>query len=342
MNDTTLTIGGVTVAAGSTATIDVPIADLYTHTDLPMPVRVVNGRKPGPTLFVIAALHGDELNGIEITKRLLKRVSARKLSGRLLVVPVANVFGFLNRSRYLPDRRDLNRAFPGREKGSIAARTAHLLATEIIDRADYGIDLHTGAIDRTNLPQIRADLSDPVVRQMTDAFGTPVAIDANVREGSLREYATSAGIPTLLYEAGEALRLDELSIRAGLRGILRVLQLLEMLPPGRRRKVPVEPTYTNATTWVRAPVSGLVSSRCRLGQWVRAGDPLAIVSDPFGEVNVDVTATVSGIVIGRSTSPLLHEGEALVHLARFDDTRQAKATIDDFYDSHADVRQGMA
>ena len=153
--------------------MNLPIANLYTHTDLVMPVHVVNGRNAGPTLFVTAALHGDELNGVEIVKRLLGRISLRNLHGCILAVPIVNVFGFLNQSRYLPDRRDLNRSFPGRDGGSTAARIANLVSREIIDQSDYGVDLHTAAVDRINLPQIRGDLSNPVVRRMADAFGAP-------------------------------------------------------------------------------------------------------------------------------------------------------------------------
>lgn len=329
-----ITVGGVKVAAGKSDTVDLPIANLYTHTSLNMPVHVVNGKHEGPTLFVTSALHGDELNGVEIIKRLLKRVKVKSLHGCILAIPIVNVFGFLNQSRYLPDRRDLNRSFPGRESGSIAARIANLVATEIIAQADYGIDLHTGAVNRTNLPQIRANLSDPVVRKMADAFGAPVAIDAAVRDGTLRQYASRQGKPTLLYECGEALRFDELSIKAGVRGILRVLRVLEMLPAAPPARIEVEPTYANSTTWVRAPISGLVTAKCRLGQRISSGQVLARVNDPFGEVEVDVVASVSGLVIGRSTSPLTHEGDALVHLARFDNSREAKATVDDFYEAH--------
>jgi predicted deacylase len=334
MQEKTIEVGGKKVAAGKSDTIDLPIANLYTHTSLNMPVHVVNGRRDGPTLFITSALHGDELNGIEIIKRIMKRVTPGRLRGCVLAIPIVNVFGFLNHSRYLPDRRDLNRSFPGREMGSIAARIANLVSTEIIDQSDYGIDLHTAAINRSNLPQIRANLSDPIVRKMADAFGAPVAIDAAVRVGTLRQYASKAGKPTLLYECGEALRFDELSIRAGVRGIIRVLRVLEMLPPGAAAKIVVEPTYANSTQWVRAPVSGLVTAKCRLGQRVTSGQVLAKISDPFGEVEVDTVAPVAGLVIGRSTSPLTHEGDALVHLARFDDSREAKATVDDFYESH--------
>lgn len=335
MKGQTITVGGQEVAPGTRKTIELAVANLYTHTHLNMPVHVVNGRRDGPTLFLTAAIHGDELNGVEIIKRLLKRDILKGLRGRILAVPIVNVFGFIDQSRYLPDRRDLNRSFPGRGTGSLAARLANLVVTEILAKADYGIDLHTGAVDRTNLPQVRADLSEPGVRRMSEAFGAPVVIDANVREGSLRQHAGEIGVPTLLYEAGEALLFDEVSIRIGVRGIIRVLRELEMLPRQKTSRKAATPIYTNTTTWVRAPMSGLIQSRCRLGQHVRPQQALAKISDPFGEVEVDVAASTGGIVIGRSTSPLAHEGDALFHLARFDDTREAKATVEEFQQSHA-------
>lgn len=330
-----IVIGNTEVPPGSKETVELAVANLYTHTHLTMPVHIVNGRRDGPTLFLTAAIHGDELNGTEIIKRLLKRSLLKELRGRILAVPIVNVFGFINESRYLPDRRDLNRSFPGRNTGSIAARLAHLVATEIVANSDYGIDLHTGAVDRINLPQIRADLTEPITRQLAEAFGAPIVIDANVREGSLREHATHNGVPTLLYEAGEALRFDELSIGAGVRGVIRVMRALEMLPGSSKKKKPMTPNYANTTTWVRAPMSGMIATQIRLGERVKAQQSLAKISDPFGEMEVDVAATSGGIVIGRSTSPLTHEGDALFHLARFDDTHVAKATVDEFQDANA-------
>ncbi|MGH8196505.1 MAG: succinylglutamate desuccinylase/aspartoacylase family protein [Woeseiaceae bacterium] len=335
MKGQTITVGKQEVPPGVRKTVELSVANLYTHTHLTMPVHIVNGRRGGPTLFLTAAIHGDELNGVEIIKRVLKRAILKSLRGRILAVPIVNVFGFIDQSRNLPDRRDLNRSFPGRVSGSLAARLAHLVATEIVAKADYGIDLHTGAVDRTNLPQVRANLSNPDVKRMAHAFGAPVVIDANVREGSLRQYAGDNGVPTLLYESGKALHFDELSITVGVRGIVRVMREFGMLPARAGPRKVTSPIYTNTTTWVRAPMSGLLQTRCRLGQQVRAQQVLAKISDPFGEVEIDVTGSSGGIVIGRTTSPLAHEGDALFHLARFDDTREAKATVEEFQQNHA-------
>jgi predicted deacylase len=332
-------IGDTLVEPGARAEIMLPVADLYTATSLAMPVQVVCGRKTGPVLFVSAAIHGDELNGVEIVRRLLKRKIIRSIRGTLIAVPIVNVHGFLDQSRYLPDRRDLNRSFPGSAKGSIAARLANLFIRQIVSAADYGIDLHTGAINRANLPQIRANLDDARTFELARAFGAPVIIDADVRDGSLRGCAAELGIPTLIYEAGEALRFDETSIRAGLRGIFNVMRAIGMLPEksaAERQKRFVEPVVARSTRWVRAPESGIVHHRAKLGRRVEEGSRLATISDPIGRREDVILAPFDGIVIGRSNLPLAHEGDALFHLGSFRDVPKAEGVVETFAHAHED------
>jgi len=300
-----------------------------------MPVKVVAGRKAGPVLFVSAAIHGDELNGVEIIRRLLKQKSLQSLRGTLLAVPIVNVHGFLDLSRYLPDRRDLNRSFPGSAKGSIAARMANTFIKEIVSKADYGIDIHTGAVNRSNLPQVRANLDDSRSLELARIFGAPVIINSIIRDGSLRECAAERGFPMLVYEAGEALRFDEVSIRAGLRGVLRAMRHLGMLPETRSRKA-ITPVVAESTTWVRAPASGIVSRKIELGARVVEGQKLAIVGDPLGEFEEQVFAPYDGIVIGRSTLPLAHEGDALFHIATFKSLAHAESKVEQFAARHAE------
>lgn len=314
-NDTLLEIGGQTIGPGTRTTLDLPVADLYTHAKLTMPVNVIRGRRSGPVLFVSAAVHGDELNGVEIIRRLLRLKGLENLRGTLIAVPIVNVHGFLRHSRYLPDRRDLNRCFPGTSKGSVAARLAKVFVDEIVSKADYGIDLHTGAIHRANLPQIRADLTNDTTRRMAEAFGCPLLIDAGLREGSLREYADEKGVPLLLYEAGEALRFDEFSIRAGVRGVSGVMRELGMLPK-RKRRAPPKSVVAQDSNWERAPESGILRSLVELGEYVSKDQVLAYIADPFGETEVSVHSEHAGIVIGRSYLPLAHAGDALYHVAR--------------------------
>jgi hypothetical protein len=329
-------IGGHTVGPGERASIDLPAADLYTHTEMTMPVQVINGRRAGPVLFVAAAVHGDEINGVEIIRRLLKLRTLRSLRGTLLAVPVVNVLGFLNMSRYLPDRRDLNRSFPGSGRGSAAARLANLFASEIVDKADYGIDLHTGAIHRANLPQIRADLEHEETRELATAFGVPVMINAAVREGSLRELAASRGVPLLLYEAGEALRFDELAIRAGVRGVQRVMRRLGMLPSREPKRREAKPVTALESGWIRSPQSGIVHATVRLGDYVKKGDVIANVRDPLGSSDTVIRATDDGVVIGLSKLPLAHEGDAIVHVAAFRQPTRVARSVEEFHRGHRD------
>jgi predicted deacylase len=328
-----ITIDETEVAPGERATINLPVADLYTATSLCMPLQVVCGRKAGPVLFVSAAVHGDELNGVEIIRRLLKRKILRSIRGTLLAVPIVNVHGFLNQSRYLPDRRDLNRSFPGSAKGSIASRLANTFLNNIVSKADYGIDLHTGAIDRSNLPQIRGNLDDDRTLALAKAFGAPVIVNANVRDGSLRACAAELGMPMLIYEAGEALRFDEISIRAGIRGILNVMRHIGMLPESKSAKR-VTPVLARSTSWVRAPDSGIVVGKAKLGSSVAKGQQLATISDPLGDDEDIVVAPFDGIVIGRSNLPLTHEGEALFNVAAFKSIARAEGLVEEFAAEH--------
>ncbi|RQW05786.1 succinylglutamate desuccinylase/aspartoacylase family protein, partial [candidate division KSB1 bacterium] len=273
----TIIIGGIPIYPGEQKRISLPVAMLYTHTPVEMPVHVIHGKKAGPKLFVCAALHGDELNGIEIIRRLLRAPLTRRLKGTLICVPIVNVYGVLEHSRYLPDRRDLNRSFPGTERGSLAARLADLFMTEVVAKCSYGIDLHTGALHRTNLPHIRAKLDDPKTAELARAFGVPVLLNSDFRDGSLRQAAADSGVTMLLYEAGEALRFDEISIRAGVSGILNVLRRLGMLPAVKKAKKPLaEPVIARSSLWIRAPQGGILRARVLLGQRIEKNTLLGV------------------------------------------------------------------
>lgn len=321
MKNKTIQVGNIQIAPGERKTIDLLVGKLYTHGELKMPVQVINGKQAGPTLFVSAAIHGDELNGVEVIRRLLKVNSLNRLKGTLIAVPIVNLYGFINQSRYLPDRRDLNRSFPGSAKGSLAARTAHMFMEEVVSKCTHGIDLHTGAINRTNLPQIRADLTDPTTLSLATAFGAPLMMNSDLRKGSLRSTCVKKKIPVLLYEAGEALRFDEFSIRAGVNGILNVMKSLGMITKGRTKTKEIKPVIAQSSYWVRAPHSGIFRSLVKDGERLQKDKTLlGVVSDPFGEAEYELFAPSSGIIIGQMTMPLVNEGEALFHIARFNRT----------------------
>lgn len=317
----TLEIAGIEVSAGKSVDIEMPIVRLYTDTDISMPIHVKRARKDGPTLFISAAVHGDEINGIEIIRRLLTLKTLKLSRGTLIFAPMVNVYGVLNQSRYMPDRRDLNRSFPGSDKGSLAGIVAHTFLNEIVRHCDYGIDLHSGAVHRSNLPQIRANLKDPETLSLAEVFGVTVLLNSNLRDGSLRQAATESDTRILLYEAGEALRFDELSIRAGVRGILNVLSKLEMIKTPAR-KVRTMPYVANASSWVRAHYSGIVKNLKNLGDCVEIDDDLAEIGSPLGEVFGVVKARRSGIVIGKQNIPLVQQGDAMFHIAFFSEEEQ--------------------
>ncbi len=325
-----LEIGGQSIQPGARVTVELPVPQLYTHTPLTMRVQVVRGRRDGPRLFVCAAVHGDELNGVEIIRRLLRRPALARLRGTLIAIPIVNVYGVLHQSRYLPDRRDLNRSFPGSERGSLAAKVADRFMTEIVANCTHGIDLHTAANHRENLPQIRGNLDDSETLALARKFGVPVLINAATRDGSLRAAAAECGVPTLLYEAGEPLRFSELAIRPGVRGVIQIMRGLGMLPPSHRRRADVEPFVARSSGWVRAPESGMFRGAKPLGARVKRGEVIGAIADPFGDSEIEVTADHAGLVIGRTQLPIVHQGDALFHVARFEDVEEVAQHVEDF------------
>lgn len=333
MQNTAFVLNGVQVQPGQRSSIDLSVGRLYTHSEITMPVYVVNGKRPGQRLFLSAAIHGDEINGVEMIRRILAMPSLKQLHGTLIAVPVVNVHGFIHTSRYLPDRRDLNRGFPGSAEGSLTARLAHLFMTEIVSNATHGIDIHTAAIHRNNLPQVRGDLDNPQVAELANAFGIPVLLSSNGPDGTLRRVATESGVPTILYEAGEALRFDEFSIRAGVKGIVSVMRRLGMLPARSRKQTnAITPFIARSSTWVRAPESGIIRVLIPLGARVRKDEALGIIADPFGEKERIVTAPIDGVVIGRADLPLVNEGDALFHIARFEKPADVAAVVEALQD----------
>ncbi|NCB12711.1 MAG: succinylglutamate desuccinylase/aspartoacylase family protein, partial [Erysipelotrichia bacterium] len=244
-------------------------------------MRVIRGKKDGPTVFISAAIHGDELNGIEIIRRLRKLNILNKLKGTLILVPIVNVYGIMNLSRYLPDRRDLNRSFPGSIKGSLASRVAKIFFDEIVSRCNLGIDLHTASIHKSNLPQVRTNIDNDYTFKLAKSFQAPVVLHSELRDGSLRSVAQDSGIPILLYEAGEALRFDEVSIRIGVKGIVNVLREMEMLPHLTNKKNIKTPIITRNSTWIRSNESGMLRTIKALGDIVKKDEIIAYIDEPL-------------------------------------------------------------
>jgi uncharacterized protein len=314
VDDGPVMVAGVSVEPGTRRDLAPPASESYTGDRTTLPMAVLNGVDAGPRVFVTAAVHGDELNGISVCRRLLDHVDATELRGQLIVVPIVNVLGAQLNSRYLPDRRDLNRSFPGSRSGSMAARIARLLIDEVIEGSHLGIDLHTATNHRTNHPQVRLDTSDPAALDVAVAFGAPFVLDAKLRPGSLRAAAGDRGVPVLTYEGGGPSRFDPEPVDVAERGILRVLHRLGMVD-GAPEPAHAHPMVLHESRWLRAERGGMLELHVQPGQRVDEGDPLWDTVSPLGEERADHVASESGYVIGATTLPLAQPGQAIIHLA---------------------------
>ena len=279
-----------------------------------MPVIIVHGVRPGPTVWVDAAVHGDEINGIAVARRCVGAIEPRRLAGTVLIVPVVNVFGVAMGSRYLPDRRDLNRCFPGTPRGSLGGQLAHLFFDRVVSRCEVGIDIHSASNGRDNLLHLRANLDDPITRRCAEAFGAPLAMHSVAPSGSLRGSATRRGKTTLVVEVGEALRIDPRSVDATVAGVRRVLHCLSMLPVDGIQPSPTQATCRR-TSWVRASRSGFCLVEVGLGDHVQAGQQVAWIMDTLGKKDAAVRARKAGIVVSLLRTAMVHRGDALVHIA---------------------------
>ena len=326
--DKLLEIGGLSFAPGSRGVVRLDCGRDILHKVIDFEVHVFRGREPGPCLFVSAGIHGDEINGIEICRRLLRSRYLKRLKGDLIVIPIVNVPAFVARSRYLPDRRDLNRLFPGSDDGSFGSRIAKLFTCEIVSKCAYGIDLHTGASNRTNLPQVRMQMDAEGNRELAGAFGAPVVLGANAPpEGSLRAVCSDEDVKVMVYEAGESMRLDAPSVRYGLNGVMHVMRYLDMLPPLKKAPRAPRTTFSKKSFWVRAPVGGIFRAMTPLGKAVKADCKLGVVGDPLGDKEVPVFPREEGIVIGRTNQATVDEGDALFHIAISGDLEKAEKSI---------------
>ena len=305
--------GGQTVQPGQRKTIAVRISESYSGVEVRMPIHVWRGKDPGPTVFITAAVHGDELNGTGTIRKIVRDRPFDLVAGTLVMVPVVNILGFEWQSRYLPDRRDLNRSFPGSAEGSVAGRLAKSVFDLIISRCDYGIDLHTAAVRRTNFPNIRADMENEKLVPFARAAGAELIVDGAGPDGSLRASACSVGCATFTLEAGEVWKVEPSIVEYALRGITNCLKFLGMV-----EGQPIEPAYrieTDATKWVRAHYGGFLDFHVAPGDSVQEGDPIATNSGLTGEYQNIITSPRDGIVLGMTTLPSVAPGDPICHIA---------------------------
>lgn len=306
-------IAGQSIARGQTVDLKLKVSERYTGDPIHLPIRVIRARKPGPSLFVTVAIHGEELNGVGIVHDLMFGDEIKLAAGTLMLVPIVNIFGFENLSRYMPDRRDLNHSFPGNAAGSLTSRVAHTVFQEIVRRCDFGLDLHTAASGRTNFPNIRGDLNVPGVRRIAKAFGCELMVHGKGPEGSFRRESVKAGCNVAILEAGEPLKIEPSVLEVGLRGVRNVMIELGLIHGEPQR--PAYQTRIDQSTWVRANVGGLLRFHVSPGQVVEAGQPIATNASVIGRERNVLTAASDGIVLGMTTMPMVKPGEPVCHIA---------------------------
>lgn len=308
-----LEIYGHRVALGESKKVVSKLARLPSGTQIELPIYVYRSKKPGPVVLLSAGLHGDEINGIEVVRRMLEDNTFEKLQlGSVIAIPVMNIYGFLNFSREVPDGKDINRSFPGNINGSLAARIAMFLTKEILPVIDFGVDFHTGGASRFNFPQVRFAANDPKAKELANAFGAPVNLHSGLIEKSLRKQAHRGGKSIIVYEGGESLRLDEEVIQEGIDGAMRLLHHFDMLPEAPQRTV--QPVLCTSSSWVRAKRSGIYKGLCQSGMTVAKKETLGFITDPFGDFSIKVKATQGGFIIGHNNMPIINQGDALLHI----------------------------
>lgn len=313
--DPVFKIAGVPIQEGETRQIYLKLSESFLSAPIQVPITVIRGRQAGPTAFVLAAIHGDEINGVDIVRRLIFDINHENLSGTLIAIPVVNIPGFLAQTRYLLYHRDLNRFFPGKRNGNNAERFAYLLFEKIIKRCDFGIDLHTASSGRVNLPHVRGDMTHPRVRKLARSFGATILVDQPGVRGSLRREATEAGVPTILFEAGETGRFSHKISKTGLAGVLNVLAEMQMLPKPKRNRPPFQ-VIVKTSEWIRAEKGGILELSVKPGDLIYEGDRIGTLLDPFGKTVIQIQAKATGIVIGVTTAPLTVPGTGIAHVVR--------------------------
>lgn len=306
-------INNTEIKAGETAKIEVNVAKLPSRSPIDIIVNVARSAEPGPTLLLMGGLHGDEINGVEIVRRIIEDGHHIPEKGSVICIPLLNIYGFIHFSRYVPDGKDVNRSFPGNRNGSLASRIAHYLMKEIIPKIDFGVDFHTGGADRDNYPQIRCQLDNPADMELAEAFYAPFTIHSKHRPNSLRQSASKLGKSILVYEGGESSRFSENAIRQGIDGTLRLMKHLGM----KNAPLP-DPEYQNHqlkhSTWIRARSSGIFQSMVSGGDEVRKNQLVGYITDPFGDFKIPLKSHATGHIISLNNNPILHQGDAIMHI----------------------------
>lgn len=301
------------IPPGKAVHLKIPISRLPSHTLIDLPVFIFRGKADGPSLLLTGGIHGDEINGIEVVRRLINEDSLMPERGMVIAIPLVNVYGFIFNSRTLPDGKDLNRCFPGSPNGSLANRLAHIVMREILPHADCGVDFHTGGNRITNYPQIRCNMENARTRELAMAFGAPFMVNTDLIDKSFRKEAWKLGKAVLVFEGGESLRLDETAIEEGKSGVRRLMQHLKMREFSERKQIPIA---LKETSWLRTKDSGIFNPFVAYGAKVAKNQPLATITDPYGESHVTIKSPHDGYVIGINNMPVINAGDALIHVGK--------------------------
>ncbi len=307
-----ITINRQKIGLGEQKTVNLNIARLPTYTSIDLPVLIYRAPEDGPVLLLTGGLHGDEVNGVEIVRRMIEREVVIPEKGTVIAIPIVNIYGFIQNSRGLPDGKDINRSFPGVKGGSLARLLAYTIMNEIIPEIDYGIDFHTGGAARANYPQIRCSFGIKKSRELANAFSPPVLMHSGLINKSFRSAAHKKGKEILVYETGESLRYDEFGIEEGINGTQRLMKYLGMksdAPKSNTTKV------FNKSTWIRTKNAGLFISKCQLGEHFNKRQILGSIKDPYGELSSRISAPHDGMVIGINNCPVVNKGDALIHFS---------------------------
>ncbi|MFC2113919.1 succinylglutamate desuccinylase/aspartoacylase family protein [Bacteroidota bacterium] len=310
----TLKILGQEILPGKSKLINLDVAKLHTRTSVEIPIFVERSKEDGPVLLLVAGIHGDEMNGVEIIRRIIKRKLNKPDVGTIICIPVFNIFGFLNLSREFPDKRDLNRVFPGSSRGSLASRFAYYFMKHIAPVVDYAIDFHTGSANRNNFPQVRCMWKDTKTRELALAFNAPFIVDSPFRAKTIRESLHKLGKSTLLYEGGTSLSFDETVINTGINGTLNVMHYLGIKNVKRQDIQSENPIFIVKSKWIRTPYSGMFHSTVQNGLKVRKNEILGTITDPYGSFERYLKSPLDGYLIAVSGAPIVHQGDAIYHL----------------------------
>ena len=305
-----------TILAGESKTINMEIAKLHTMNKLKIPIIVERSKLDGPTVLFTACLHGDEINGTEIVRQLIIQKINKPKRGTIICIPIINIFGFINKTREFPDGRDLNRVFPGSKTGSLASRFAYYILKDIIPHVDYAIDFHAGGASRFNAPQIRIVPENPELKELSDVFNAPFTLYSKNISGSFRNSCDRLGVKMLLFEGGKSLDINEEVTNDAIEGTKRFLDHLDMLNPRKKANIKSKkPIYIEKSNWVRAKYSGMFHGMVKIGSFIKKGELIATISDPYGKVEHKMKAPHDGYVINVNDAPIVYQGNAIFHVS---------------------------